>query len=532
MFAVAADYLMGWAMASADGARKQQAEWPPHPDRVFMALAAAWFETGCDPAEGAALRWLEALPPPALHASACELRDPVTHYVPVNDAGLSSPKTVQALVAALDLPLAKAKDAGLSQLPELRSRQPRSFPVALPHDPVVHLCWAEALPAEHHLALAALCAKVTSIGHSASVVRMWVDVAPPPPNRLPADGTQAIRLRVSGAGRLDYLERRINKQAMDAYAAMQQALQQAKGKARKQLQQQLDERFPVPPVSLRPEPGLWQAYVPVSTPAPSAACARSLFDERLVVLALGGPRLSVLSTLQLTAALRGAMLSGCAQPLPAWLSGHQPNGAAARDPHVALLPLAYTQGAHADGRLLGVALALPRSVPPPEAARVLQPWLRSAEDGLPREFRLYNGRELECTAMLDLRERPPATLDIAAWVGPARRWATVTPVVLDRHASGADQWERAAATVADACAHIGLPQPVDLQLHPSPAIAGVPPAGRFAPLTRKRDGSRMAHTHAVITFDTEVLGPVALGAGRFRGYGFCRPLPAPEGGHG
>ena len=45
-------YLMGWAMAAADGAKKQLAEWPPHPDRVFMALAAAWFETGREEPEG------------------------------------------------------------------------------------------------------------------------------------------------------------------------------------------------------------------------------------------------------------------------------------------------------------------------------------------------------------------------------------------------------------------------------------------------------------------------------------------------
>ena len=46
MFALAIRYLNGWSMAAADGARKERAEWPPHPDRVFMALAAAWFETG------------------------------------------------------------------------------------------------------------------------------------------------------------------------------------------------------------------------------------------------------------------------------------------------------------------------------------------------------------------------------------------------------------------------------------------------------------------------------------------------------
>ena len=67
MFALGIRYLNGWSMAAADGARKERAEWPPHPDRVFMALAAAWFETGEDTEEhareGDALRWLQALPP-------------------------------------------------------------------------------------------------------------------------------------------------------------------------------------------------------------------------------------------------------------------------------------------------------------------------------------------------------------------------------------------------------------------------------------------------------------------------------------
>ena len=59
MFAFGIRYLNGWAMAAADGARKVQAEWPPHPDRVFMALAAAWFETGEDPEEGEACAGLK-----------------------------------------------------------------------------------------------------------------------------------------------------------------------------------------------------------------------------------------------------------------------------------------------------------------------------------------------------------------------------------------------------------------------------------------------------------------------------------------
>ena len=89
MFALGLHYLNGWSMAAQDGARKEQAEWPPHPDRVFMALAAAWFETGEDTEdharEGDALRWLQALPPPAIAASDAGFRTVTTIYVPVND---------------------------------------------------------------------------------------------------------------------------------------------------------------------------------------------------------------------------------------------------------------------------------------------------------------------------------------------------------------------------------------------------------------------------------------------------------------
>ena len=55
MFGLAIRYLNGWSMAAADGAKKERPEWPPHPDRVFMALAAAWFETGQDEEEGLSL---------------------------------------------------------------------------------------------------------------------------------------------------------------------------------------------------------------------------------------------------------------------------------------------------------------------------------------------------------------------------------------------------------------------------------------------------------------------------------------------
>ena len=61
------EYLTGYAVATDPGDR-QRVEWPPHPARVFMALAAAWFETGEDADEKEALEWLERIESePELH---------------------------------------------------------------------------------------------------------------------------------------------------------------------------------------------------------------------------------------------------------------------------------------------------------------------------------------------------------------------------------------------------------------------------------------------------------------------------------
>ena len=149
MFGLGIRYLMGWAMAAADGSKKEKAEWPPHPDRIFMALAAAWFETGQNEQEGKSLRWLEELAPPGICASDKEVRAIVTSFVPVNDTSVVGKKTIETVFADPGATIAKYKNAGLSMLPEFRSRQPRSFPVAIPHDPVVHLVWKIDIPETH-----------------------------------------------------------------------------------------------------------------------------------------------------------------------------------------------------------------------------------------------------------------------------------------------------------------------------------------------------------------------------------------------
>ena len=155
-------YLTGCAVAS-DADNRGRAEWPPHPGRVFMALAAAHFQSGEDPEERAALEWLEQEPAPEIGAPDCDERAAVTQFVPVND--VAGPATA---------PIQSA--SGFS-----RKRQPREFARAWVEDESVFLHWPEAEAGAHFDPLERLCAKVTRIGHSASLVQMWASRGAPNP---------------------------------------------------------------------------------------------------------------------------------------------------------------------------------------------------------------------------------------------------------------------------------------------------------------------------------------------------------------
>ena len=522
-FGLGIRYLNGWAMAAADGAKKEIAEWPPHPDRVFMALAAAWFETGQDAAEGAALRWLELLSPPALVASDYSERHasggsrPTTSYVPVND-------TTRGRKLPIESDFAKLKEAGLAMLPEHRVRQDRRFPVAIPERDTVHLIWDTPIPNEHRETLTALARKVTHVGHSASFTQVWLDETPPVPNWQPTLGIAEQRLRVFGRGRLDDLEARANFSRVIAHAELRALIDTTKnGKAKVALETELKERFgEQTPVSLRPEPGLWSGYTRIIS-RETTSYAQSHFQQNLVVLSLTGRRLSLPATLKLCEALRGAVIKACPEPVPEWVCGHAPDGRASDKPHLALLPLSFVDADHADGRLMGVALAIPRDVDQAEAARCLDQLLHG-DTGIGHQIKLYQGEWLECRAQLEMRETPPLNLRPETWTAASKLWASTTPVALDRHFEGKAKWEQAAETVKDACRRIGLPRPREVLLHPVSRVRGAPHARDFPYLKRKSDGGRIHHAHAVLLFDEPVCGPVLIGAGRYRGYGFCRPL--------
>lgn len=508
-FSIAVRYLNCWAMATHPTDR-ERAEWPPHPDRLFMALVAgAADESAFDDA----LKFLERQAPPAISASDAEQREVVTSYVPVNDAEITRkrrpepPHTRYVSIQALE----KAKEAGLALLPEHRGRQPRTFPVAIPRDSTVHFIYEfdDSLTSTLRERLAALCARVTCVGHSASLVQCWLDFDPPPANLVPSDAAAPQRMRIPSAGRLEYL----------------------RGLYELNHQQGTD---------LRPTPGVWAGYRPADPATVATNLAFSVFDPAFLLLRPVEDehrRPPLVSTLLLSEALRGLLMNATRpEDIPEALSGHAAGGSRLDRPHLAITPLPFVGHEHADGRIMGMALIPPRDRDEEprsaaDAAAIAQSLNRKlfGEAGFEAQtltLKMGGTGTWALAASDDFRQ---ASLRPEVWTAAPRGaaiWGTVTPVVLDRHPKGRNGGalaEQIKEILADACVNIGLPRPAAVEFGPVSMHRGVPHARDFPPLRRK-DGSAANYTHAVLVFDRPVVGPVLLGAGRYRGYGLCRPV--------
>jgi CRISPR-associated protein Csb2 len=488
MLAIAWQYLSGRATA-AEVDHHDRPEWPAHPDRVFQALVAAWGERGGDPAERAALHWLERQDPPDLTAPEIgeAARQVTKAYVPVNDK--SDPMAKGKLAQPI-------RDTGLHS-----DRKDRFFAsVFVGPEAVCALLWPKAEPAEHDSALRALCAAVTHVGHSRSLVRMWVEEQPPRTAWTPsAPGARTrageLRLRVPHAGRLERLEQ--------AHAAL------LAGRLAR-------NAWP---------PGQWRRYVRC---AAEETVWQTPFDPRLVILRrVGGEgRTGLPQAPAFVGALRAALMkAGDGTEAMRWLSGHEPGGPPLQEHHVAFLPLAHVGHEHADGHLLGLGVALPRGLPPDTEQAILAV-LGGAAAG---QGRITLTAGVAGTMELEEDNSPglPWALRAQTWTGPSCAWGTVTPVALDRlpprRHENDDTW--AAGQLAEACRRLGLPAPAEVHVLPVAPHIGAPAAREFPPLRRRPDGARRWHVHAVLRFGQLVQGPLLLGAGRYRGYGLFKPLP-------
>jgi CRISPR-associated protein Csb2 len=480
MFALAIDLLMRRAVIT-QWDNREEPEWPPHPDRVFSALVAAWGETGEDPAEQAALEWLEGLGPPAI-AVALEKspRTSFTSYVPVNDDSS---------------PMGKKGPYGpMGSLPIGRNRQPRQFPAVVPESPTFFLRWDVKIPANLRPALERLCGLVTYLGHSTSPVRAWVEDNPPKPDLIPDEGHATLRLRMFGPGRTAYLKNRFD-------------------------------------AGLRPQPSRWQGYARPGNAKDEAV--PEPFDPGLIVMRqVDGRRFGLESCGIVAKAIRRELERRHGPNAPEWVIGHAHDGTSSKQPRPAYLSLGFVDREHADGHLLGVALCIPRDFEHTEELFELlgkhdgnNP--HDIEPGVPYLSLRVKNSQLEDREVgklcLELDERPEDqrqfTLKSFTWTQPARVWKTVTPLILRQYPTPGLTAEE---LVSQACVKARYPQPVAVRVSLAPLVAGVPHARGFELKGPQRRPPRPL-THAEIEFPVLVRGPVLIGPGCYAGYGACRP---------
>ena len=242
---------------------------------------------------------------------------------------------------------------------------------------------------------------------------------------------------------------------------------------------------------------------------------------------------------ELATAMRAAIFHYATDPIPEELSGHRPQGAPTAAPHVAFLPLPYVGFPHADGRLLGIAVSVPKTVGD-AARRVLYRAIGKWEHNAGPTLKLTLGSQ----GIVEMsRLRGPVTLASlrpAVWRRPSRHWASATPLALPKHpgrlgggsaTASARAWRMAEATVTAVCVHVGLPEPSAVEVSLAAFLIGGRATRQFPPFSQNgRDGRpvRRQLVHASLTFEEPVAGPLMLGSGRFLGLGLMRPTPVPE----
>ncbi len=542
MWSINVRFLRGVCVATSTG-QWDESEWPPHPARLFMAMAAAYFETR--PIQGqvverngpnhdqwrAALCWLERQPAPSVIASEAAQRDPVTVFVPVNDS--TSAKQL---------------------LSEARSRQPRYFPTRIPNQDVVSFAFEGELDLDYADDLESIAREVVRVGHSSSLTQVWLERDFEMPTAQLDDGTLNLwqpansgeenePLRIFSEGMLDGLETAYNEHAVNQYAQLQEEIRLATSREKRALKALLEEQFPDgQPVSLRPDAAMTTGYQKTSTQSQMAA--GSCFDSDMMILAFhDAPQMGLESTLQLSGSVRKRIHDAYPnRTSPEWLGGHKPDGSRSSDPHVAIVPLPFVGGEHGDGHLLGLAMVFPMGIKPTERAIALRAMFERSDDidDWVLSLRLHGFRRLteqnqacDITLVREQRLSPPQALQVRTWTDVSTVWETVTPIVLDRfpkrdRSTERQAWlEEVASIVSQSCVNIGLPEPSNVHIHHNAFVRGVPKSrtqGGGFPVMKAREGKPSRYqVHARIQFSTPVRGPVLLGAGRFLGYGLCRP---------
>jgi CRISPR-associated protein Csb2 len=460
VLAIRCQFLNGTYQAAMPGSVGEP-EWPPHPARLHAALVAAgWAIGGTRFPEDAyeALSWLERVPAPSLSlpASVSQRTAPGV-YVPRNLTSAETRDVLSAIRAGRD----SSRQSG---------RVSRRFPTSIPGDDPVWFLWDEE-GSTHRVAIERLTREVQYLGSSRSPVCCdLVEDAPANPTLQPGSGEGLSSLRVALPGFTDGL---------------------------------LSNRYvhPAPTFGVLTPYRQTSESIGMDLPTPSGPFADLVvraFDQSFPYTILHAPMIA--------RAFREAVLSRAGDGAPAILHGHECN------PHVAFLPLANVGHMHASGQIVGVAAAIPGRASDTERAQII-----AAVDGVTelRNLGVEGSWRLRAA-----RERTMRSLAPSRWIGPARRWQTVTPVILDRHPKSRKD-EAFEQALRDTFEHAVLPQaPERLEWSEIPWQAAAVPA----PAYQGHNLPEGLRIHVEAIFEQPLRGPLLVGRGRYFGVGLFAPV--------
>ncbi|MDO4888671.1 MAG: type I-U CRISPR-associated protein Csb2 [Actinomycetaceae bacterium] len=439
------------------------AEWPPHPARVFAALRSVAGEDEVEP-----LAELERLAPPLIHASPT--------------ASVGARRTRGYVVT-------NVRDSkGGHQTHPARTSGFRQRVSSLPDDPRVQFDWHDGLDLSDEVVaqLDQLACRVPYLGRSTSPATLaFSRVAEPTPlpgltTYEPTVGRGPLSIRVPYPGYLDELNA--------LYQADQPAWQAAGPRARRFYRE--------------------VGAAETSEEIPVAGDFDSAYPD-LVILRFDELRPSGRLVSIFTEALRRKVMGQTEDPLPPALHGHGTPGL----PHVAYLGLPFVGNEHSDGQLMALAVAIP-GLEYDERMRILRGIL--GEDPERETLLRVNGFKHEFKLRYAPDETRPVTATVERWTDPARTWATATPLVLDRFPKDGDL----AAAVAESFVNAGLPEPREVDVSKEPMMYGAVRL-RSSELPKRCRGR--LYTHARVSFDRPVHGPILVGAGRYFGVGLFAP---------
>jgi CRISPR-associated protein Csb2 len=259
----------------------------------------------------------------------------------------------------------------------------------------------------------------------------------------------------------------------------------------------------------RPRPALEVAYG-----ALGEIRIRSPWEQMIPLRRTHGPNLHVGHAVPVAEAVRQAIMSHVPDGASGSLTGHDADGTVLEKEHLAIVPLAHVQGPYADGDLLGMGLLLPSGLGDAEYSLLIEAlgrWL--AAGGIVSIGPVQWTMEIA-------QDAPQKSLRANRFHGWSKDWASVTPVILDRH-------PRRSLTIQDVvasmCGDVGLPIPERVDVTPLSLFKGGAETRRIH-LGQRDYLKKSQFTHLKLSWEREVPGPLLLGRGRYFGLGVMLPL--------